>query len=123
LCSPVCWQQHKRTIINHTLTCCGGGVQVFKYQAKLLLLTSLHAGPDAAAHIVSSIDTKQSQLSALQASCSEAVLAYTQQVQGYLAELSSMQQLLTQLGQCILTEQPAMDKVRCWVSKGVMSRL
>jgi hypothetical protein len=62
---------------------------------------------------VSSIDAKQSQLSALQASCSEAVLAYTQQAQGYLAELSSMQQLLTQLGQCILTEQPAMDKVRC----------
>jgi urate oxidase len=66
---------------------------------------------------VSSIDAKQRQLSALQEACSEAVLVYTQQAQGYLAELSSMQQLLTQLGKCILEEQPAIDQVRFWVSK------
>jgi hypothetical protein len=77
----------------------------------MLRTTSPTAGPDAAAHVLSSIEAKQSQLSALHGSCSEALLSYTQQAQGYLAELSSMQQLLTQLGQCILTEQPALDQV------------
>ncbi|KAF6253228.1 hypothetical protein COO60DRAFT_1643318 [Scenedesmus sp. NREL 46B-D3] len=69
------------------------------------------AGPDAEAHVESSIEAKQSQLSALQVSCSEALLSFTQQAQGYLAELSKVQQLLTELGQCILTEQPHMDQL------------
>uniref|UniRef100_A0A383VUZ5 Uncharacterized protein n=1 Tax=Tetradesmus obliquus TaxID=3088 RepID=A0A383VUZ5_TETOB len=68
------------------------------------------AGPDAAAHVLSSIGEKQGQLSALRAACSEKLLSYTQCAQGHLAEVAAMQQRLVQLGQCILSEQPALDQ-------------
>lgn len=108
------------------LPCSNATLAHFSLQGRTLNVPLHHrrtswpfAGPDAAAHVLSSIGEKQGQLSALRAACSEKLLSYTQCAQGHLAEVAAMQQRLVQLGQCILSEQPALDQVRVWAVAAV----